>query len=102
MDEKEFQKYFESLTTAKESFYDKAREYQNKKNKDRPFTKRWNENIIERRVDRMWKSLIDNMYFKVGNSVKDRNNSAGWKNIMSEDMIENIDQSIFEIDFDEA
>ena len=81
-------------------FYNNSLSDQLARNKRRAPAKRWKEEKIERTIDNQWKDLMTNIYntlkTQVGNSL-----SSKWHELIDgEDFIENLDNSVIEIEFD--
>ena len=96
----EFIEYLESVMSSKETFYNLSMEDQLARNKRRAPAKRWNDVKMERVVDKQWKELMTNVY----NTVKSQNKNAfrqSWIDFIHQnDFLENLDNSITEIEFD--
>lgn len=99
MNEKEFLEYFESITTAKSRFLEKAITLQTEKNLKRAPAKRYNETVVARQADKLWEELVGNIYNNVRNSIKKPENRSSWTNkLEAEGVMEQLDDSIAEMD----
>jgi hypothetical protein len=103
MTKDEFENYVVKNCTAKELFYEKALAKQQKTNKDRKLAHRWNNTKIERAVDKMWDSVIEDFYHKVGAAVNNASNysSQNWLPFMDEnEILDLFEDSMQQLDFD--
>lgn len=97
---KQFEEYIDPLMTSKEYFYVEATALQNKKNKVRQPAKRWNEEKINRAVDKMWAELLKNVYEKLQWQVKGSDQEAWIERIQRDGFLEELNDSILEIEFE--
>lgn len=99
MNEKEFFEYFESITTDKDGFLEKALALQTAKNLKRAPAKRYNETVVARQADKLWKELVSDIYNNVRNSIKKPENRSSWTSkLEAEGVMEQLDDSISEMD----
>ncbi|MFD1410783.1 hypothetical protein [Lapidilactobacillus gannanensis] len=103
MNGKEFFDYFESVTTAKDSFLDKALELQTSKNLKRAPAKRYNETIVAQQADKLWAELVGNLYNNIKNQLKNSDKKSAWTELLdNDDVVEQLDDSIAEINLNET
>lgn len=99
----EFIEFLNKNLNSKNTFLEKATEFQNEKNKKRTPAKRWNDVKIERAVDKMWTELAKNVYNKVkpGVTVKSYDANGSWIEYLEKnEVLENIDDMIVDLEFE--
>lgn len=70
MNKSELLEYIDANSSAITTFKDKVRDDLNAKNKKRQPAKRWNDARIERQVDKLTDTFIDNIYDKLYRGMK--------------------------------
>jgi predicted SPOUT superfamily RNA methylase MTH1 len=101
MDIDEFLEYLEANSSAKDTFLEKATEYLEDKNAARERKSRWSESKIEAEAEKMWLSVVSNLYKSLRSVVKSRDNADKWidfieKNGVFDGFAEGIDDMEFE------
>lgn len=100
----EFVDYMSENLMSKSSFYQKAMEFQEKKNKKRPPAKRWNKTKLDRAVNKMWEDILRNMYDRIKPSVdkKAYDQKEAWLDYMTtNNILDAMDDGLIEIEFEE-
>lgn len=101
MDLKEFIKYFESLTTAKQEFYNKATDHQQQINADRAPVRRWNDAVVAVQVEKIWQEVVEQLYNNIKNTITNDQDANEWHQRMeAEDFMDEVDDSIRGIQLD--
>ncbi|WP_125607721.1 hypothetical protein [Lapidilactobacillus bayanensis] len=101
MDLKEFIKYFESLTTAKAEFCNKATAHQQKINADRAPARRWNDAVVAVQVEKMWLEVVEKLYDNIKNTITKSQDPVEWhQRLEAEDFMDEVDDSIRGIELD--
>ncbi|MBC1936735.1 hypothetical protein HCA69_10185 [Listeria grandensis] len=99
----EFSVYMSENLTTKDSFYQKAMEFQNEKNKKRPPAKRWKETKLDRAVNAMWQDIMKTMYDKIKPSIKRDTpdlRQAWLDYFVKYSILESMDEALSEIEFE--
>ncbi|AQY51443.1 hypothetical protein PWEIH_14671 [Listeria weihenstephanensis FSL R9-0317] len=99
----EFSVYMTENLTARESFYEKALEFQNEKNKKRPPAKRWKQVKLDRAVNAMWQGIMKTMYDKIKPSIKRDapDLRQAWLDYFTKyGILESMDEALSEIEFE--
>ncbi|MFC6315217.1 MULTISPECIES: hypothetical protein [Lapidilactobacillus] len=61
--------------------------------------KRYNETVVARQADKLWEELVENVYSNVRNSIKKPENRSSWTSkLEAEGVMEQLDDSIAEMD----
>ena len=98
MEKYEFEEYLESNSNVKESFMNKALEYQQQKNKDRAVAKRWRDGRVEHEAEQMWQQFLDGTYETVRNAGKKNHN---WIEFMeTNEVLDNLEIGVAEMTFE--
>ncbi|WP_034538522.1 hypothetical protein [Carnobacterium inhibens] len=103
MNFKDFVEYMDSNFAGKNIFYQKAMEDQLARNARRPQKKRWNENKIDRAIDKIWVELMRNVYdkFKTVINSKSADPYQSWINyIEKNEALESLDEMIVDLEFE--
>lgn len=97
----EFINYFESLTTAKADFCEKATVHQQQLNAERAPARRWNQVEINVQVEKMWHEVLEQLYRNLKNTITNDQNPDEWRKRLDADgFTDEIDDSIREISFE--
>ncbi|MBC2327732.1 hypothetical protein [Listeria booriae] len=99
----EFSIYMSENLTSKATFYQKAMEFQNEKNKKRPPAKRWKDVKLERAVNAMWQDIMKTMYDKIKPSIKRDapDLRQAWLDYFTKyEILDSMDQALAEIEFE--
>lgn len=100
----EFREYLEkNAGHSIDLFIEKATDYQNEKNKNRPKDKRWNEAKLQRAVFEMLDKLIDGAYeqIKAQKGVPKYNGAQIWIDFMNEhEFLDMFADGIAEMEFE--
>lgn len=100
MDKEELLEYIETNSGVKDKFMEKALDYQNGKNHKRPFAKRWNETKVERAADKMFNTVLDNIFDKLKPAIKSSDNKKWIMFIEENNVLEDLEDSMGEISFE--
>ena len=95
---REFNNYLQENLSNYPIFYDKALEYQQAKNNKRK--KQWSESKVQREAINMWNMTSDNIYNQLLVAAK-QDNKPLLAYIQAYDILDNINDSLAELDFTE-
>lgn len=95
---REFNNYLQENLSNYPIFYDKALEYQQTKNNKRE--KQWSESKVQREAINMWNMTADNIYNRLLVASK-QDNKPILAYIQAYDILDNINDSLAELDFTE-
>lgn len=104
MDCEEFETYLNANSRVVAIFRSQALTYQHSRNRQRSASKRWSETSVASAVDKMVSQFIDNIYDKLKNNVKESklNPYESWVSfIESNEVLDNLEETVSEIEFDE-
>lgn len=103
MNKKELEQYINDNSRTIEIFSEKALEYQDSKNKNRPRSKRWDEVKISHAVDGMINTFVENMHDKIKTQIN-RNNpdqTKAWTDFMNlNEVLDSLEESVIEMEFE--
>lgn len=100
---KEFLEYMENNLNNRDTFYKKALDDQIARNARRLAAKRWNEQKINRVIDRQWSDMMKNVYdkFKTNIKINPSNPFNSWIDyIERNDALESLDEMIVDLEFE--
>lgn len=103
MNKRELEKYINDNSRVIEIFSEKALEYQNGKNKNRPKSKRWDEVRITHTVDRMINTFMENVHQKLQSQVKENEFAPQWSwidFIIKNEILDELEESVIEMKFE--
>ena len=100
MDKEELLEYLKINSGVKDKFMKKALDYQNEKNQKRPSAKRWNETKVERATDKMFNTVLDNIFDKLKSAIKSSDNKKWIMFIEENNVLEDLEDSMGEITFE--
>lgn len=103
MNNAELQAYLEEHSHIIDTFRDKGLDYQNEKNQKRQPAKRWNENKVDRAVDKMVAEFIANIQVKLAFNIRGKhaNDYQNWLTFIEQnEVVENLAASVNEMPFE--
>ena len=99
MNAKEFAIYIEEFMSSKNGFLAKIREYEDARNKRRAPAKRWAEEMVERRVEKIWGEFLVTIYEKIRPQITNYTEPQAWIDFVQKDgFLEQLNDSIDEIE----
>lgn len=104
MNKEELLEYINNNSNIIANFKDKVRVNQQYKNKKRQPAKQWNDAQIERQVDKFTDTFVSNIYDKLFRAIKANNRTPKerWiKFIEDNEILDNLEESVSMIDFEE-
>lgn len=101
MNAKEFAMYIEEFLTSKNGFLSKIREDEDARNKRRAPAKRWADEMVEVRVEKIWQEFLVTIYEKIRPQINLYTESKAWVEFVQADgFLEQLNESIDEIELD--
>lgn len=104
MDREEFETYLNANSRVVAIFRSQALAYQHSKNRQRAASKRWSETAVASAVDKMISQFVDNAYDKLKGNIKANKFQPyeSWVTfIESNEILDNLEQTVSEIEFED-
>ncbi|EPC50103.1 MULTISPECIES: hypothetical protein [Lacticaseibacillus] len=104
MDREEFETYLNANSRVVAIFRSHALAYQHSQNRQRAASKRWGKTAVASAVGKMVGQFIDNVYDKLKTNIKENKFQPydSWVNfIESNEVLDNLEETVAEIEFDD-
>lgn len=103
MDTEELNEYIKTNSKAYDIFIEKALVYQNNKNASRKMEKRFSEDKVASKAEKMWENIVVNLHDKLNaEKTLKKHPSTDWIRFMEEhEMIDNLEDSMGVLDLED-